>query len=73
MSEAVHIDANRRFVAVNNLHRGLDAGNILNPSSDHTPKSGPGILMLDLDVKGFGLEAGKEETFRDGALASTDE
>ena len=72
MSEAVHIDANKRFVTIN-LHRGLDAGNLLNPSSDHTPKSGPGILVLDLDVKGFGLGAEKEETFRDGVLASTDE
>ena len=51
-SEVIQIDANRRFLTVN-------VGNLSNPSTDHTPKSGPGILVLDFDVKGFGLRTGK--------------
>ncbi|EJK48987.1 hypothetical protein THAOC_32176 [Thalassiosira oceanica] len=58
MSEVIQIDANRRLLTVN-LHRGMDAGNLLNPSTDHTPRSGPGILVIDFDVEGFGLWTGK--------------
>lgn len=56
--EFLHFSVNRRFVAVN-LHRGLGAGDLFNPSGDWNAMSGPGILLLDLDEDGISLN-GKE-------------